>query len=128
MTITPLELRSAIEAIIYVADEPATLEQIARAAEVDGAGEREQVLARLGLERAPALLGLPGQPHVERIRVGPPEDPGAAVRAPVAVRGTERLEHDHAQAPVGGGVGGGRAGQINAVPGTVTIIIPNGPG
>lgn len=35
MTITPLELRSAIEAIIYVADEPATLEQIARALELD---------------------------------------------------------------------------------------------
>jgi segregation and condensation protein B len=35
VTITPQELRSAIEAIIYVADEPATLEQIARALELD---------------------------------------------------------------------------------------------
>ena len=35
MTITPQELRSAIEAIIYVADEPATLEQIARALEIE---------------------------------------------------------------------------------------------
>jgi len=35
VTITPQELRSAIEAIIYVADEPATLEQIARALEIE---------------------------------------------------------------------------------------------
>ncbi len=35
MTITPQELRSAIEAIIYVADEPATLEQIAGALELE---------------------------------------------------------------------------------------------
>jgi len=35
VTITPQELRSAIEAIIYVADEPATLEQIARALELE---------------------------------------------------------------------------------------------
>jgi segregation and condensation protein B len=35
VTMMPQELRSAIEAIIYVADEPATLEQIARALELD---------------------------------------------------------------------------------------------
>ncbi len=35
MTMTPQELRSAIEAIIYVADEPATIEQLARALELE---------------------------------------------------------------------------------------------
>jgi segregation and condensation protein B len=35
VTITPQELRSAIEAIIYVADEPATLDQLARALELE---------------------------------------------------------------------------------------------
>ncbi len=88
--------------------------RLARVAEVDAAGQREQALARRGLERAPAPPGLPGQPHVERIRVGAAEDPGAAVRAAVAVRGTERLEHDDVQAAAGGRVGGGRAGQPRA--------------
>jgi hypothetical protein len=88
--------------------------RLARVAEVETAGQREQALARGGLERAPAPPGLPGQPHVERIGVGAAEDPGAAVRAAVAVRGTERLEHDDVQAAVGGRVGGGRACQPRA--------------
>ena len=35
MTMTPEEIQAALEAIIYVADEPATLDQIARALEIE---------------------------------------------------------------------------------------------
>ncbi len=40
MTMTPAELKAAIEAIIYVADEPATVEQLADAMGVDKAAVR----------------------------------------------------------------------------------------
>ena len=83
-------------------------------AEVEPAGQREQALAGLGRQLAPALARLPGQPHVQRVRVGATEDPRAAVRAPVAVRGAERVEHDDVAAALGGGVRGGGAGQPRA--------------
>ncbi len=41
--VNPAELRAAIEAIIYVADEPATVDQMARALKVDKAQIREAI-------------------------------------------------------------------------------------
>ena len=43
MTMTPIELKAAIEAIIYVADEPATVDQIARAVGEDKAAVRAAI-------------------------------------------------------------------------------------
>src|SRR5580698_7181539 len=52
---------------------------LAGRAEVDGAGGHDKLLARLLREPPPPLLSLAGQPHIERVGVGTPEDPGAAV-------------------------------------------------
>ena len=55
-----------------------------------------------------------GQPHVQRVRVGAAEDPGAAVRAAVAVPGLERFEHHDVEAARRRRPGGGRARQAGS--------------
>jgi len=69
--------------------------------EVQAAGGQYQVLAGLVRELPPQRLRLAGQPDVERIGVGAPEDPGAAVRAAAPVPGLERLQDRH-RAPAAG--------------------------
>jgi len=59
---------------------------------VDSAGGGHQLLARLVGQLPPQHLGLPGQPHVERVEVGTPEDPGGAVRTAAPVSGLERVQ------------------------------------
>ena len=68
---------------------------LAGRAEVEPAGGQDELLARLAGQLPPQPLGLAGQPDVERIGIGPPEDPGAAVRAAAPVPGLERLQDGH---------------------------------
>src|SRR6202790_894843 len=51
MTMNPTELKGALEAIIYAADEPATLDQIAAAI-----GEEKQII-RVALDEMTAMYG-----------------------------------------------------------------------
>ena len=51
MTVTPVELKSALEAIIYAADEPATIEQLA------GAVGKEKHVVRAALDELVASYG-----------------------------------------------------------------------
>jgi hypothetical protein len=80
-------------------------------AEVDGAGGQDQFLRRLIGELSPPPLRLAGQPHVERIRIRAPENPGAAVRAAPPVAGLERLDDGHRATPARQGPGRGRPGE-----------------
>ena len=94
---------------------------------VDRAGGGDQFPARLVGQLPPQHLRLAGQPHVERIRVGPPEDPGAAMRAAAPVPGLERL-HEHDRAPLAGqGPGCGRPGQPGANDDRVRPLGTHGP-
>jgi hypothetical protein len=75
---------------------------------VEAAGDVQQFLFRLVLELPPQPPRAAGQPHVERIRVRPPEDPRAPVRAAAPVPRLERLD-DHDRAAAAGQRPGGRA-------------------
>src|ERR687897_1371628 len=55
-------------------------------------GPGEQLFADIGFELRPQLEGVGGQSHVERILVGEPHDPRAAVRAAPVVTGGEPFQ------------------------------------
>ena len=83
-------------------------------AEVQAAGDLKQRLPRLLLQPPPPLARDAGKPDVQRIRVGPAEDPGTAVRAAPPVPWPERLKQHDRQAPRGCRPGGGRSGEAGA--------------
>src|SRR5580693_2811174 len=74
---------------------------LAGRAEVDPARGQDELLPCLVGQLPPESLRLPGQLDVERVGVGPPENPGAAVRAAAPVPGLERLQ-DHCRTPAAG--------------------------
>src|SRR5580704_11100707 len=84
---------------------------LARRAEVDLARGQDEFLPRLVGQLPPQWLGLPGQLDVERVGVGPPEDPGATVRAAAPVPGLERLQDHRRTSAAGQRPRRGRSGQ-----------------
>ena len=66
MTMNPIELKGALEAIIYAADEPATLDQIANAVGEDKAIVRaaldEMIAGYAGEDRGMEIRGVAGSP------------------------------------------------------------------
>src|SRR5690349_10642624 len=94
---------------------------------VDRARVTHELLARLVGQLAPQHLGLPGQPNVERVRVGAPEDPGGAVRTAAPVPGLRRLQQHHRTSPAGQGARRGRPGQPGTDDDHVRLFRTHGP-
>jgi hypothetical protein len=83
-------------------------------AEVQAAGAQDQRLACVALERGPGLVGVLGQPHIDRRMVRQPDDPRVVLRGAAHMADRELLQAQHIAAAPGQPVGGGAADAAQA--------------
>lgn len=95
-------------------ENPVELPGVANRAEVQAAGDGDELLPGLLLQFPPEFAGPSRHRDVQRVGVHATENPGAAVRTAVPVAGFERFQDDDVQAAPCRCPGGGAARQPGA--------------